>query len=454
MKDNIVEKLSSFRIDIKLTLLLFSSLLLYVFQGYYIHKTEFNYLFLSYSLLFIIAHKIFHLSLSNKQLYYVIFASIVFRFVLIFHSPNLSDDYFRFIWDGHCSLQGLSPYSYKPQELIAMGNTVYPLQEDLFYLLNSPQYYSIYPPTLQFFFHICAWISGGDIWWQSVSLKVIIFLLECGSIYGIWQLLLLWKKPVINSLLYALNPLCIIELVGNIHFEAAMIFFMVWSMYLLSHRKIMLSALSLGLAVGSKLWPLIFMPFLLRRIGITKTIYFGGVVIVFVLLSFIPYLSSVSDLGHIKNSMNLYFLSFEFNSSIWYVLRYIGFQYMGHHILYLVSPYLIGFILILLCLILLIERAPSNSNWWRACLFSFFVYLIFSTTVHPWYITPLVLFALFKPYYFSFYWAWLCWVSYWAYSNPSVLESLSLISLEYIIVFLVLIYELIFMPTKWVKNRI
>src|SRR5688572_20777215 len=57
------------------------------------------------------------------------------------------------------------------------------------------------------------------------------------------------------------------ELTGNLHFEAFMIFFTLVALYFLCQKRSPFSAVCLGLAVCSKLLPLIILPLLFKRLG-------------------------------------------------------------------------------------------------------------------------------------------------------------------------------------------
>jgi len=172
-------------------------------------------------------------SLNPSSVYFFIGLGIFFRLILIPVEPSLTDDYFRFYWDGLLNVHHISPYAYLPVDLMENGLYArFDLTEDLFNQLNSPKYFSVYPPFLQWLFMAAAKIAGaGNLLGFIIILKFFIVCFEIGSIALIIKILTLLKKPIYNVLWYALNPLVIIELTGNLHFEAAMIFFVLLAFY-------------------------------------------------------------------------------------------------------------------------------------------------------------------------------------------------------------------------------
>ncbi|MFN6064516.1 MAG: hypothetical protein ACK49K_14655, partial [Bacteroidota bacterium] len=59
-----------------------------------------------------------YLSKNDPSISFYLFIAVVIRISLVFTTPNLSDDYFRFFWDGNVSIQGENPYDKRPSELI------------------------------------------------------------------------------------------------------------------------------------------------------------------------------------------------------------------------------------------------------------------------------------------------------------------------------------------------
>jgi hypothetical protein len=71
-----------------------------------------------------------------------------------------------------------------------------------------------------------------------------------------------------------------------------------------------------------------------------------------------------------------------------------------------------------------------------------FIYLLFTTTLHPWYISTLFMFSVFTSYRFVAVWTGMIFLTYAGYSQDAFHEVLWLTSLEYVTVLGYLGYEL------------
>jgi hypothetical protein len=153
---------------------------------------------------------------------------------------------------------------------------------------------------------------------------------------------------------------------------------------------------------------------------------------------FTPLLSEalVSGLG---SSIGLYFQKFEFNASIYYVVREIGYEMKGYNTIATSGKRLalaaFGGIL-LFSLLERKKRLPTALMW------VWLIYLLFATTVHPWYIIPLFAFSLFTQFGFPLLWTALVFLSYSGYYEGGFEEKLSLTALEYLLVLGMLLLEL------------
>lgn len=387
---------------------------------------------------------------TNRELSIYASLAVIFRLSAVFALPLLSDDYFRFIWDGTLLGAGENPFLQLPVTYMtdpALAESL-GLRSELFEGLNSPEYFTIYPPVLQFIFYVGASLSPNSIYGAVVVMKLFVFAAELGSLWLIYRLLKRWEKPLKWWMLYALNPFIIIELTGNLHFEALMIFFLLLTVYLLDQKRIWLSSLPLAFAVASKLLPLIILPLMIKRLGWGKAIMYGGLVGVWTLLMFLP-IMDWDTFVHIQESIGLYVSVFEFNASIWYLVRGIGYWFVDFNIIRQAGPTLSILVMLSILWYGLAERKTAWQDMPSSIVWIYLIYLAGASIVHPWYVSTLVAFGALSRLRFPILWSALVPLTYFAYRNPpSVVESNWILLLEYLPVAALLIYELYFASKK------
>ncbi len=433
-------------------MLIGASACLYICLVYFIPRTSFTIFFATFTALFVayvaimqsVRQSYLNKSLQLKHVYLFIAAGIFFRLLLIPVEPNLTDDYFRFYWDGLLNVHYISPYAYLPIDLIENGLAPrFDLSEALFNQLNSPKYFSVYPPLLQWLFMLAAYLAGpNNILGFIIILKISILCFEFGSIALMLKILTFIKKPVYNVLWYVLNPLVIIELTGNLHFEAAMIFFVLLAFYWLYIKKTWLyAAIAFTGGVASKLIPLIFLPFFIQRIGFKKTMFFGFSMGFFLLILAFLFIDP-PILQNLFSSVSLYYDTFEFNASFYYMFRWIGYQIKGWNMIATIGKLTALSTFTGIVLLAYLERKKELASLLQFSMWALSLYLLLANIVHPWYVVPLVAFAALNGFRYPILWSWLIGLSYFAYSNATYQENMLFITLEYVFVFGMMIYEL------------
>jgi len=311
----------------------------------------------------------------------------------------------------------------------------------LFGSLNSPNYFSVYPPVLQLLFATAANIADPNNSQLFVMvLKTIIVLFEAGTVFLLFQFLKALQLPKKLALLYALNPLVIFELTGNIHFEAIMIFFVLLAFYLIYINKKWLSAFIMGLAVATKILPLIFLPFLIKRIGFKNTIIYGLIVGFTFIVLLLPF-ADITLIQNIGKSVGLYYNKFEFNASVYYILRAVGYQIQGYNWIAVIGKITALSTFFGILYFAFKEKNISIMHLLQSSLIALTVYLLLANIVHPWYIAPLVAFAVIAQPKYAIVWSFTISLSYFAYSNPAFKESMLLIVVEYVLVLGFLVWE-------------
>ncbi len=375
-------------------------------------------------------------------------SAVFFRLLLLLAIPALSDDYARFIWDGRLLLGGINPFRYLPVELMAGGVApTFSPDPALYQRLNSPNYYTVYPPLNQALFALAAGFSPHSLLGSVVWLRTPILLAEIGSM---WLMVSLLRRAGRNpnlALLYALNPLVILELTGNVHFEAVMLFFVLsalwlWQRYDDTNRGALLSAGALALAICTKLLPVLLLPVIVATLGWQRGIRYSALVGGFTGLLFLPFFN-LDMLRNMLESIDLYFRMFEFNASIYYLIRAVGYWLTGYNVLSKIGLWLSAITTVTLFFIAFSKKYPPAVR----VLWMLTVYFAMATTVHPWYITSLVAVAVFTVtdrwrFRYPLLWSGVVWLSYSAYRQMPVREDNTLLLIEYGTIFILLILEI------------
>ena len=370
--------------------------------------------------------------------------AVVLRLMALFSLPVLSDDYFRFIWDGKMTMAHVNPFHFAPAAYLAAHPGDAYLQS-LVAQMNSADYNSVYPPVLQYIFAFAVWLFPTSAYGAVVVMKLFIFLSECLTIRVLYLYLIKKKIPVRNMLWYVLNPMIIIELTGNVHFEGILICFFMAMLWWLNSKKYLAAGVMWALTICTKMTPLMLAPLLLWHLGWRKFSLFGGVAVLATSLLFAPFLDRQlgADIG---SSLRLFYHLFEFNAPVFYLIRTIAYHYVNYDVIEEVAPKL-GIISFFIILAVSFWPRGSRSIETRS-LWIFSIYFLFATMVHPWYISILVLLSVFNRYRFPVIFSILIPLSYFPYSLKDYDEDMRVILLEYGLLALFMLVE-----WRWIKRK-
>ncbi len=379
---------------------------------------------------------------------------MLLRVAVLFTFPTLSDDVYRFIWDGRLLSNGINPFSHLPSYYIENQNVIQEIDTALFQKLNSPNYFTIYPPVCQSVFWLACTAFPTNQWASMLAMKIFLLGCELGSFYFILKLLKQLCLDKSRFFWYALHPLIILEICGNLHFEGAMICFLLGAFYfLLEAEKIektskqalfllSVAALFFALSVASKLLPLLFLPILWRYLGLKKGFVFLLLVGVFCTMLFLPLLN-VTMLQNMRSSLALYFQTFEFNASLYYLLKPIGTWLYGYNPRIEISRILSILSVVGVFFFAFRQQKNGTSALFSHLLFAFVFYLCCATTVHPWYLSMALALSIFTPYRFVLLWSSLIFLTYSHYQNGFFQEHYHYILMEYGVVFGYFLYSIL-----------
>ena len=350
------------------------------------------------------------------------------RIVAVFSFPGLSDDIYRFLWDGWLITEGINPYAYLPVDVpLPLGD----FHKMLLEKMNSPEYYSVYPSVLQALFTSAAYIIPESLYGQMVCIKVILFIAEIGTFILGSKVLERMGRDKRLIYLYFLNPLVIVELIGNMHMELLMIFgFAVFLWGLHEKKGLAWSVFGLAFSVASKLVTAISFPFLLKRLTKKELLIYGSMMVVVMGILFGPMV--VGSYENFGKGLDLYFQKFEFNASVYFLVRQVGYWITGYNVIGKAGPFL-GLIAGLLVLVLAWrEKEAGIGSLCKRVLWALTIYYLLSTTVHPWYTSLLVFLSIFTNVRYAYVWSFLALLSYAKYYDDGSLYYW-MVALEYVL---------------------
>ena len=432
-------------------------MLLYFLFAYFLERSDFLNLLLLYSGLFYAAWKIIQHTKFNFWIW--AFIGITARVLFLPSIPNLSQDFYRFIWDGRLLVLGINPYMFSPEQLAngllnAKGLSSLEAISNAKILIQgmgslNASHYSNYPPINQLCFALAALFAKKSILGSVIVLRIIIIGADLGILYFGKKLLERLNLPTKNIFWYFLNPFIIIELTGNLHFEGVMLFFVIWSLYILDKKRWVLAAILLGISVSVKLLPLLFLPLFYKYLapeglfkkGFWKMKTFYWVTLATIAIAFAPF-ASKTFISNFSATIGLWFQNFEFNASVYYIIRWLGFQTVGWNIIATVGLILPMVVFICIVLLAIFRKYNTTQKLITGMLLAVSIYFLLATTVHPWYIATPVLLSVFTKYKFPLLWSFMICFSYAAYGANGFNENLLLVALEYSVVIGVALWEI------------
>ncbi|NIR96664.1 MAG: hypothetical protein GWO03_00900 [Gammaproteobacteria bacterium] len=230
--------------------------------------------------------------------------ALVFRATLFLSEPSLSDDIYRYVWDGAILNHGVDPYRYPPQaaELAPFRDTLYPS-------INHKDIGTPYGPLT-----LAAFAFTERIAHSVYAMKVPFILCDIAIILLLLRMLTAAGLPRGRVLLYAWNPLVLVEVAGSGHNDPLAIVLMLAALYLLQHGRAGAGALGLGLALSAKYLAVLFLPALRSRMS-GRAWALGALVPVMV---FLPFLGGLEHHGQSLMSVGA---RWRFNDSLFSLLH-------------------------------------------------------------------------------------------------------------------------------------
>jgi alpha-1,6-mannosyltransferase len=213
-----------------------------------------------------------------KALWIVLAVAALARAIALFAPDTLSDDIYRYVWDGRVQAAGINPYRYVPDD----PALAFLRDEDIYPYVNRADYApTIYPPVAQMIFFVASRIQE-----SGTVLKLVMVGFDVVTIGAILGLLRRDGLPPERVLIYAWHPLPIWEFAGTGHIDAAAIAFLCLALLAATRERPLMTGAALALSALVKPFALVVAPALWKKWDVRMPAAFAVVL----LACYAPYL--------------------------------------------------------------------------------------------------------------------------------------------------------------------
>ncbi|MBD3420457.1 MAG: glycosyltransferase [Chitinivibrionales bacterium] len=299
---------------------------------------------------------------GNSLLLPLAVVAIGIRIAFVVFYPE-SDDLYRYIWEGNIQLHGYSPFTLPPD-----AAQLEHLRDEIWEGINHKHISTIYWPGAQLLFRLLARLSPSVLVFKGAFL-----LFDVGVILLLMVLARMMNFERRHLLLYLLNPLVIIFTAGEGHLEIVAVFGIVLGLVLQRRQQFAAMFAALGMAVMVKLVPIVVLPFVITRKSLTRMW-----ALTLPMLLIIPFIKSGLPL---LDTPVLFASKFRHNGLIYTLLS----EMLSARATLIVE---IIALIALLGIVFFLTPHPIRATYQALGLF-----ILFSPTMHPWYLqllTPFV----------------------------------------------------------------
>lgn len=302
---------------------------------------------------------------GGLALLFILVGAVAFRIAFLPRPPALSDDVYRYQWEGRVERAGYNPYTVSPVSpgLASFQDREHPIE-------TGKTVPTLYPPLSELSFAWIKTIPGYKRLYTALDLvSIVVLLLLLGAT----------KQRKQRVLIYAWNPTVITAFSLSGHHDALAILTLLAALLFIIEQWPKLSNAFLALAFLSKFFPVLLLPAFIKKSRPRYAGIFAGLVV----LAYLPFARAGLKLG---KGLSDYAAGWEGNDSAFRLLLAAG-----------NSKAQAELIAVVIILVLVAYTLKRRFEPLLAGLILFTATLLISPNAFPWYFTWIVPFLCFYP---------------------------------------------------------
>jgi len=310
---------------------------------------------------------------DRRILFGIFVMAALMQATLFFTRPTLTDDMYRYVWDGRVQAKGINPYRYPPNapELVNLRD------QEIFPSINRKPVVTVYPTAAEIAFFLLWRIWPDNIHWFQAAMAA-------GGLLAGFLLMGLLRDlgySPLRSLIFLWSPLLVFETAHAAHVDGIVLPFLVGAWWARVRDRDGLTGFLLGVATAMKFYPALLLPFLWRPqdpkgrwiMPLTFAATIG--------LLYLPYIltSQTSVLGYLPHYFKETFNISPLVASLNHFLDQIP----------ITSPYrLVGLSLVVILVVAIwsiFHPVPDAETALRRCIWPIGLVTLFSQDLFAWY---------------------------------------------------------------------
>jgi hypothetical protein len=294
----------------------------------------------------------------------------LYLLTLLFTPQPLSNDLYRYYWDGKLLSGGVNPYTYPPA-----AAELAPYRDGYWGLIFNREVPTGYPPLAEVLF-AAAYRLRPDPW----LLRGMAALASLGTAALLMHSLRVADQDERRALLYAWSPLVTLEFANSAHLDAYALLCMSAALLWALKRRPLASAVCLALGGLVKFFPVLLLPVWGRRWGRKAWLAFA-------LVFMLPWLPFIAG-GAPFTGLGIFAGRGDFNGSLYRLVEALWYLALNSAYARLWARLTVFIFLALIYLAYLLRQQPDGDvlAGWRFAGFFMGLCLILSPVVHPWYV--------------------------------------------------------------------
>ena len=182
----------------------------------------------------------------------MVVVAVAMRLMVLGEDPILSNDMYRYVWDGRVQGAGINPYRYIPADphLAHLRDAI------IYPNINRADYATtIYPPVAQIFFFAVTRLT------ESVTgMRLALIGCEIVTLLALVDLLRRFKRSPALAVAYAWHPLAVWEIANSGHVDALMVMLVMIGVWLLVRYRRLAAGVLIALSALAKPYAIVILP--------------------------------------------------------------------------------------------------------------------------------------------------------------------------------------------------